>query len=81
MTKYMILWWLDQTPYGALFDDEIQADAAARTRNAIYIELPDGEEKPVILDYYRRDSEGKAMPVQWRELNASFPYTPGRSLM
>lgn len=80
MTRYVILWWVDQTPYGALFDDELQADSAARVRNAIYIELPDGKDLPVILDYYRRDSEGKPLPIRWRNLSPSHPYSPGTGI-
>ena len=68
VTRYVILWWLDQSLYGALFDDEVRADSAARTRNAVYLEFPDGEEPPVILDYYKRDPDGNPLHVIWRDL-------------
>ena len=68
VTRYCILWWLEETLYGALFDDEIAADSAARVRNAVYLELPDGEDAPKILDYYMRDEEGVAKPIIWRDL-------------
>ena len=64
----MILWWIDGNLYGALFDDEVQAESAARVRNAVYLELPDGEEKPKVLDYWKRDDKGTAIPIRWRDL-------------
>lgn len=78
--RYLILWWLNQVLYGALFDDEVKAESAARIRNAVYMELPDGDEKPKILDYWRRDKDGKALSITWYDLDSmqSRRFPPGR---
>ncbi len=67
--QYLIFWWLDQTPYVASFEDEIEADSAARVRNALLLEIGEDGEVAKILDYYRRDEEGNPMPAVWRELS------------
>jgi hypothetical protein len=63
-----VLWWLDQTPYVALFRDELEAEAAARVRNATVIELR-GEDIDVsrVVDYYRRDEAGRPIPAKWKD--------------
>ncbi len=67
--QYLIFWWLDQTPYVARFEDEMEADSAARVRNALLLEIGEDGEVAKILDYYRRDEEGNPMPAVWRELS------------
>lgn len=70
--QYLIFWWLDQTPYVASFEDEMEADSAARVRNALLLEIGEHGEVRQILDYYRRDEEGNPMPAVWRELSRSY---------
>ncbi|MFQ6012033.1 MAG: hypothetical protein ACE5LS_00090 [Thermoplasmata archaeon] len=70
--QYLIFWWLDQTPYVARFKDEIEADSAARARNALLLEIREDGEVGRILDYYRRDAEGNPMPAVWRELSRGY---------
>ncbi len=67
--RYVIFWWLDQTPYVAQFKDETEADSAARVRNAMFLEIREDGEVGRILDYYRRDEDGNPMPAVWRELS------------
>ncbi|HEX9340561.1 MAG TPA: hypothetical protein VF992_05245 [Thermoplasmata archaeon] len=60
---------MSQSPYAAIFENRIAADAAANVRNAILITVSgDGTQIPEIVDWYRRDPEGKPMPVEWRDL-------------
>ena len=66
MKQYMIVWWTNQVPMYATFDDEIQAAAAASVRNALLVEV-DGKVINV-LDYYRRDDAGNPMPAESRSV-------------
>ncbi len=68
---YIIFWWLDQTPYYAQFDDEDEADAAARVRNAMMLEV--GSLKSAPVDYYRRDENGAPLPAVERKLKKTIP--------
>ncbi len=34
-TYYLVLWWMSQTPYAAIFENQVAAEAAANVRNAI----------------------------------------------
>ena len=70
--QYLIFWWLDQTPYVARFEDEMEADSAARVRNALLLEIDEDGKVGRILDYYRRDEEGNPMPAVWRELSRGY---------
>jgi hypothetical protein len=70
--QYLIFWWLDQTPYVASFEDEMEADSAARVRNALLLEIDEKGAVRRILDYYRRDEEGTPMPAVWRELSRGY---------
>ena len=73
-TAYLVLWWLDQTPYVARLRDEIEADAVARVRNATVIEVRGlGIEVPRVMDYYRRDQGGRPMPAKWKDLEENPP--------
>ncbi len=61
---------MSQSPYAAIFENRIAAEAAANVRNAILITVHGGDETeiPGIVDWYRRDPEGNPMPVEWRDL-------------
>jgi len=60
---------MSQNPYAAIVEDRIAAEAAANVRNGILITVCGGEtEIPEIVDWYRRDPEGKPMPAEWRDL-------------
>lgn len=69
MTRYIIIWWLSETPYVCAFNDKDEADGYARVRNALMIELPDNDkDKPKLWDYWRRDESGNPLEVIWRDL-------------
>jgi hypothetical protein len=76
---YLVLWWQTQTPYAAVFDDEVAACAAASVRNALVIEVRGTRLKiDKVVDYYRRDDAGRPMPAEWREVAAPalLPWAP-----
>lgn len=60
---------MSQTPYAAVFTNDLAAEAAAKVRNALMIAIS-GRDAQVNLvhDWYRRDEEGRPMPAEWREL-------------
>ena len=80
---------MSQTPYAAIFDNRIVAEASANIRNGLMIILSGNDVKvDEVLDWYRRahgkcnhkdDKEaascgdGEPMPAEWREL-----YGPAR---
>lgn len=68
-TLYLVLWWMSQTPYAAVFENEIAAEAAANVRNALMIAVS-GKDVKVdrVSDWYRRDDAGQPMPAEWRDL-------------
>lgn len=71
---YLVLWWQTQTPYAAVFDDEVAACAAASVRNALVVEVTGARLKiEKVVDYYRRDDAGHPMPAEWREVSAPAP--------
>lgn len=66
--KFLVIWWMEQTPYAAPFDNQISAEAFANIRNALMITFPSRMPKiDSILDWYRRDDQGRPMPAEWRE--------------
>jgi len=68
-TFYLVVWWMSQNPYAAIFENRIAAEAAANVRNAILITVRGGDmEIPEIVDWYRRNPEGNPIPVEWRDL-------------
>ncbi len=76
---YLVLWWQAQTPYAAVFDDEIAACAAASVRNALVVEVSGrGLRFDKVVDYYRRDEEGRPMPAEWRNVAGplALPWMP-----
>lgn len=68
-TQYLVLWWMSQTPFAALFDTSFAAEAAASVRNGIVVTIS-GEHVRVeeVDDWYRRDDTGRPMPAEWRDL-------------
>ena len=78
-TIYLVLWWLNLNPYAAVFDDEIQAFAAANVRNATVVEVSGNDIKfEKVVDYYRRDDAGNPMPAEWRNVSGpvAWPWMP-----
>ena len=66
---YLVLWWMSQTPYAAVFENEIAAEAAANVRNALMITISGRDVKvDRVADWYRRDDDGHPMPAEWRDL-------------
>lgn len=68
-TRYLVLWWMSQRPYAALFENRTSAEAAATVRNALMLTIRGhATEIESIVDWYRRDEAGQPMPAEWREL-------------
>jgi len=66
---YLVLWWMSQTPYAAIFENEVAAEAAANVRNALMVTISGRDAKvDSILDWYRRDDSGRPIPAEWRDL-------------
>lgn len=78
-TYYLVLWWMAQTPYAAVFENEMAAEAAASVRNALLV-VVSGRDVSFerIADWYRRDETGAPMPAEWRDLVGQIRI-PGRS--
>ena len=67
-TRYVVVWWMSQTPYAAVFGNRIAAEAAARVRNALLITMTGRDvEVDGVDDYYRRDPDDEPMPAAWRD--------------
>ncbi len=68
-TYYLVLWWMAQTPYAAVFENEMAAEAAANVRNALLVVVSGRDLKfDRVADWYRRDAAGGPMPAEWRDL-------------
>ena len=68
-TKFLVIWWMSKTPYAAVFENRVAAEAAANVRNAILVTIKgEGMKVEEVVDWYRRDEEGHPMPAEWREL-------------
>jgi hypothetical protein len=66
---YLVIWWMSKSPYAAVFENRVAAEAAANVRNAIWIRIQgEGIKVEEVMDWYRRDEEGRPMPAEWREL-------------
>jgi len=90
--KFLVCWWMSQTPYAAIFDNRTVAEASANVRNALMIVLSGTDVKvDEVLDWYRRShskcnhkdekeaascGDGVPMPAEWRELNGPIRF-PG----
>ena len=76
---FLVLWWQAQTPYAAMFEDEVAAYAAANVRNALVVEISGKASKvEKVVDYYRRDNSGNPMPAEWRNVSGpvAWPWMP-----
>ncbi len=60
---------MSQTPYAAVFENEVAAEAAASVRNALMVTIK-GRDVVVdrVVDWYRRNEAGEPMPAEWRDL-------------
>src|SRR3989442_3899483 len=68
-TYYLVLWWMSQTPYAAIFENQVAAEAAANVANALMVRMSGREWKVAqVLDWYRRDESAAPMPAEWRDL-------------
>jgi hypothetical protein len=68
-TVYLVIWWMSKSPYAAVFTNRIAAEAAANVRNAILVAIKgNATQVEQVVDWYRRDDEGRPMPAEWREL-------------
>ena|ERR1700704_847579 len=68
-TTYLVIWWMSKSPYAAVFTNRVAAEAAANVRNAILVAIKGPATKvEEVVDWYRRDEEGRPMPAEWREL-------------
>jgi len=78
-TSFLVIWWMSQAPYAAVFRNRIAAEAAARVRNALLVEMT-GRDVRVegVEDYYRRDEADEPMPAEWRELGGQIRVPWGR---
>lgn len=73
-TYYLVLWWMAQTPYAAVFENEMAAEAAANVRNALLVVVSGRDVRfDRIADWYRRDESGGPMPAEWRDLVGQIP--------
>src|SRR2546427_6895438 len=67
-TYYLVLWWMSQTPYAAIFENQVAAEAAANVRNALMVTISGRDVKvDQVQDWYRRDESGAPMPAEWRD--------------
>jgi len=68
-TMFLVIWWMSKNPYAAVFENRIAAEAAANVRNAILVTFNgSGTDVQAVVDWFRRDEEGRPMPAEWREL-------------
>src|SRR2546422_6363323 len=60
---------MSQTPYAAIFENQVAAEAAANVRNALMVTMSGRDVKvDQVQDWYRRDESGAPMPAEWRDL-------------
>lgn len=68
-TRYVVVWWMSQAPYAAVFGNRVAAEAAARVRNALLITMTGGDlQVEGVDDFFRRDEADHPMPAEWRDL-------------
>jgi hypothetical protein len=66
---YLVVWWMSQIPYAAIFENRIAAEAAASVRNALMVAVSgDDAQVDAVLDWYRRDDQGQPLPAEWRNI-------------
>src|SRR2546425_12175298 len=69
-TYYLVLWWMSQTPYAAIFENQVAAEAAANVRNPLMVTISGRDVKvDQVQDWHRRDESGAPMPAESRELS------------
>lgn len=75
--QYLVIWWMAQTPYAAVFSHRAAAETAASVRNALMIAVS-GREARIdgVFDWYRRDEKGEPMPAEWRDLAGQIHVPP-----
>lgn len=75
---FLVIWWMSKSPYAAVFTNRIAAEAAANVRNAILVTFTGRTDVDQVVDWYRRDEEGRPMPAEWRELmgHLNLPWRP-----
>src|SRR5947207_15427815 len=67
-TVFLVIWWMSKNPYAAVFSNRVAAEAAANVRNAILVTMKGPRTMAEgVVDWYRRDEEGRPMPAEWRE--------------
>ena len=68
-TFYLAIWWMEKTPYAAIFENRVAAEAASNVRNALMITISGKDAKvDAVQDWYRRNEEGLPLPAEWRDL-------------
>src|SRR5256712_2912048 len=68
-TRFLVVWWMSKNPYAAVFENRVAAEAAANVRNAILVAFKGANaEVETVVDWFRRDEEGRPMPAEWRGL-------------
>lgn len=68
-TQYLVIWWMAQTPYAAVFSHRAAAETAASVRNALVVAVSGRNARiESVYDWYRRDENGEPMPAEWRDL-------------
>ncbi len=68
-TQYLVIWWMAQTPYAAVFSHRAAAETAASVRNALLVAVSGRNARiESVYDWYRRDENGEPMPAEWRDL-------------
>lgn len=74
MTRtYLVVWWMQQAPYAARFENRISAEAAAKVRNALMVTVEGGVAS--VVDWYRRNDAGEPMLAEWRDV-VVMPHAP-----
>lgn len=80
---YLILWWYNQAPCGALFLTPdfstpwevkgfvLDVEAVAKERNAVVIHLRGTIDSIGADEWWRRSEDGKPMPIRWFDLPGS----------
>jgi hypothetical protein len=66
---YLVVWWMSQVPYAAVFENQVAAEAAASVRNALMVTISgDDPRVDAVHDWYRRDDAGQPLPAEFRNI-------------
>ncbi|HWM51089.1 MAG TPA: hypothetical protein VNO76_07070 [Thermoplasmata archaeon] len=66
---YLVVWWMSQVPYAAVFENRVAAEAAASVRNALMVTISgDDARVDAVHDWYRCDDAGRPLPAEWRNI-------------